>query len=226
MKLVAVEYFRKTLRPREWTAYSVEYFATHSSALIRWCSGLLGNKCYAPRRDAIPVEGPFMDREITDRLAAAREHAWSIPLEDLNVAKPELFRNDTVWPYFERLRQKAPVHYCRAHEVFGPYWSITKYNDIMAVDTNHEVFSSEPAITIVDPREDSRLPMFIAMDPPRHEAQRKVVSPIVSGPNLESLEPLIRARAGAILDGLPTGETIDWVDKVSIELTTMTLATL
>ena len=60
-------------------------------------------------------------------------------------------------PYFERLRQEAPVHYCRAHEVFGPYWSITKYNGIMAVDTNHEVFSSEPAITIVDPREDFRL---------------------------------------------------------------------
>jgi hypothetical protein len=111
MKLVVVEYFRKTLWPREWTAYSVEYFCdpTHHQ-LIRWCSGLLGNKCYAPRREAIPVEGSFMDREITDLLAAAREHAWSIPLGDLNVAKPELFRNDTVWPYFERLRQKAPVH--------------------------------------------------------------------------------------------------------------------
>jgi cytochrome P450 len=166
-----------------------------------------------------------MDREITDRLAAAREQAWSIPIDDLNVAEAELFRSDTMWPYFERLRREAPVHYCRESE-FGPYWSITKYNDIMAVDTNHEVFSSEGGITIVDPKDDFRLPMFIAMDPPKHDAQRKVVSPIVAGPNLENLEPIIRERAGNILDALSTGETFDWVDKVSIELTTMTLATL
>ncbi|HTK80555.1 MAG TPA: cytochrome P450 [Rhizomicrobium sp.] len=166
-----------------------------------------------------------MDREITDKLAAAREHAYSIPIEEMNVAQPELFRSDTMWPYFERLRREAPVHYCREHE-FGPYWSVTKYNDIMAVDTNHDVFSSEPAITIADPKEDFRLPMFIAMDPPKHDAQRKVVSPIVAGPNLENLEPIIRERAGTILDSLPVGETFDWVDKVSIELTTMTLATL
>ncbi len=166
-----------------------------------------------------------MDREMTDRLAAARQQAYAIPVGEMNVARSELFRTDTIWPYFERLRKEAPVHYCRESD-FGPYWSITKYNDIMAVDTNHEVFSSEPAITIVDPKEDFRLPMFIAMDPPKHDAQRKVVSPIVAGPNLETLEPIIRERAGKILDALPIDERFDWVDKVSIELTTMTLATL
>ena len=122
-----------------------------------------------------------MDRELTEKLAIAREHAWSIPIEAVNVADPELFRHDTIWPYFERLRKEAPVHYQPEHE-FGPYWSVTKYNDIMTVDTNHEVFSSEPAITIAEPKDDFRLPMFIAMDPPKHDEQRKVVSPIVAGP--------------------------------------------
>jgi cytochrome P450 len=158
-------------------------------------------------------------------MAIAREHAWSIPIEQVNVADTELFRNDTMWPYFERLRKEAPVHYQPEHE-FGPYWSVTKYNDIMTVDTNHDAFSSEGGITIAEPKDDFRLPMFIAMDPPKHDAQRKVVSPIVAGPNLENLEPIIRERAGGILDSLPVGETFDWVDKVSIELTTMTLATL
>ncbi|HEY4113850.1 MAG TPA: cytochrome P450 [Rhizomicrobium sp.] len=166
-----------------------------------------------------------MDREITDKRAAAREHAWSIPIEEVNVANPYLFRDDTMWPYFERLRKEAPVHYQPEHE-FGPYWSITRYNDVMAIDTNHAVFSSKPAITIAEPKEDFTLPMFIAMDPPRHDQQRKVVSPIVAGPNLDQLEPVIRERAAKILDSLPVGETFDWVDKVSIELTTMTLATL
>jgi cytochrome P450 len=155
----------------------------------------------------------------------ARHHAYSLPIDKINVADPVLFQNDAMWPYFERLRREDPVHFCAEHE-FGPYWSVTKYNDIMAVDTNHEAFSSEPNITIADPDSDFRLPMFIAMDPPKHDAQRKVVSPIVAGPNLEALEPIIRERAGKILDDLPRGETFNWVDKVSIELTTMTLATL
>jgi len=155
----------------------------------------------------------------------ARERAYSMPLSEINVADPELFRTDTMWPYFERLRKEDPVHYQAEHE-FGPYWSITKYNDIMAVDTNHADFSSEPSITIVDPKDDFRLPMFIAMDPPKHDAQRKTVTPAVSPMNLEHLSPIIRERAAGILDSLPVGEEFDWVDKVSIELTTMTLATL
>ncbi len=155
----------------------------------------------------------------------ARNRAYSIPLSEFNVADPELFRTDTMWPYFERLRKEEPVHYCPEHE-FGPYWSVTKYNDIMAVDTNHEAFSSEPSITITDPKDDFRLPMFIAMDPPKHDAQRKVVTPVVAPGNLEYLAPIIRERAGKILDSLPVGEDFDWVDAVSIELTTMTLATL
>jgi cytochrome P450 len=166
-----------------------------------------------------------MDDAGQDIRKAAREHAYSIPIEDITPLDPASFRDDTFWPYFERLRAEDPVHYAVDEEV-GPYWSVMKFNDIMAVDSNHEVFSSEPAITAFDPDEDFRLPMFIAMDPPKHDAQRKTVSPIVSPANLMNLEPVIRERAAAILDSLPIGEEFDWVDKVSIELTTMTLATL
>jgi cytochrome P450 len=159
----------------------------------------------------------------------AREEAYALPLDQLNPAQPELFRQDAMWPIFERLRKEDPVHYTAEHE-FGPYWSITKYNDIMAVDTNHQVFSSDflkGGISIaggasnMDP-----LPMFIAMDPPKHDIQRKTVSPAVSPTNLAVLAPLIRERAAGILDSLPIGEEFDWVDLVSKELTGMTLATL
>ena len=161
-----------------------------------------------------------------DILKDARAKAYATPLAELNPAQPELFQNNTMWPYFERLRKEAPVHYTTDSE-YGPYWSITKYNDIMAVDTNHQVFSSEPGITIADQNgEEGPLPMFIAMDPPKHDIQRKTVSPAVSPMNLARLEPLIRERAAKILDNLPIGEEFDWVDKVSMELTAMTLATL
>jgi len=155
----------------------------------------------------------------------ARQEAYAIPLDKIDMSQGHLFQNDIHWPYFERLRAEAPVHYC-ADSAFGPFWSVTRYNDIMTVDTNHGIYSSEPTITLRDPDEDFRLPMFIAMDPPKHDEQRKAVSPIVAPANLARLEGVIRERAGQILDGLPAGETFDWVDRVSIELTTQMLATL
>ena len=168
-----------------------------------------------------------MDDGSIDVKRAARDAAYSMPLADINPVDPEMFRTDTWGPYFERLRAEDPVHWAESgEEDIGGYWSVTKFNDIMAVDTNHEVFSSEPTIVLPDPAEDFTLPMFIAMDPPKHDVQRKTVSPIVAGPNLAKLEPIIRERAAVILDTCPIGEEFDWVDKVSIELTAMTLATL
>jgi cytochrome P450 len=168
-----------------------------------------------------------MDDGAIDLKRAAREAAYNMPLADIDPSDPELFRNDTMWPYFERLRKEDPVHWSTSPEAeIGGYWSITKYNDIMAVDTNHEAFSSEPTIVLPDPDADFTLPMFIAMDQPKHDEQRKTVSPAVSPVQLMNLEPVIRERSGAILDSLPIGEEFNWVDKVSIELTTMTLATL
>jgi cytochrome P450 len=151
---------------------------------------------------------------------------YSIPLEDLDVGDPMLFKADAIWPYFERLRKEAPVHYCKNGQ-FGPYWSITKFDDIMEVEKNHEVFSSEVGgITIFERMSDFKTSSFIQMDPPKHDLQRKTVTGVVAPRNLSTLEPIIRERAAKILDELPIGEAFDWVDRVSIELTTQMLATL
>ena len=163
----------------------------------------------------------------TDALEQARQDAYGTPLDKLEVGRGELFEQDLIWPYFERLRAEAPVHYCAEPEMANvPYWSVSSYDLIKEVDTNHEVFSSEPTIVIDDPDEDFVLPMFIAMDPPQHDDQRKVVSPVVGPRNLAALEPIIRQRVCDIVDSLPVGETFNWVEKVSIELTTQMLATL
>jgi len=160
-------------------------------------------------------------------LDAARRIVAALPIEQVDVANPKLFHNDVIGPYFERLRRDDPVHYA-VNPVYGGYWSITKYHDIMAIDTNHKQFSSEASLGGITIFGDGKepLPMFIAMDPPKHDVQRKAVTPIVSPTNLKVLEPLIRERAAGILDALPIGVEFDWVDKVSIELTAMTLATL
>jgi len=151
---------------------------------------------------------------------------YSIPLDQIDVSDSELFETDTLWGYFERLRKEDPVHYC-AESDFGSYWSVTRYEDIVHVSKNPKIFSSAGSIVVGDP--DPNFPLeagFITMDGDRHDAHRKVVQPVASPRNLTFLEPLIRERAIDILDGLPIGETFDWVDRVSIDLTTGMLATL
>jgi cytochrome P450 len=155
---------------------------------------------------------------------------YSIPLESINVAQAALFQRNLHEPYFERLRKEDPVHYC-AESMFGPYWSVTKFKDIMYVDTHHQVFSSEGGITLGPPTtvqesQMMRTPMFIAMDPPKHDVQRATVAPVVEPRNLATLEGTIRERAAKILDSLPRNQTFNWVERVSIELTTQMLATL
>ena len=150
---------------------------------------------------------------------------YSVPLDKLDVSNPYLFAADVQWPWFKRLRDEAPVHFCAESE-FGPYWSITRYEDIMTVDTSHKIFSSEPAITIRDQDDDFQLPMFIAMDRPKHDVQRNTVSPAVGADALRHFGPIIRERTRDVLDNLPVGVPFNWVDKVSIELTTRMLATL
>jgi cytochrome P450 len=197
------------------------------------------SKATETRMTAEPIAAPAADARQT-----ARAEAYAQPLETLNPAQQRLFQSDTMWPWFERLRREDPVHYT-PESAFGPYWSITTYNDIMAVDTNHGVFSSEGGIMIGGGGRPGDAPgpggggffgqpglglggpsMFIAMDPPKHDVQRKTVSPALSPTNVQAMEPVIRERVAAILDDLPIGEEFDWVDKVSMELTAMTLATL
>jgi cytochrome P450 len=149
----------------------------------------------------------------------------TLDLTTLDMSDPRFYQDDIYHPYFARLRHDDPVHYCPASH-YGPYWSVTKYKDIMQVEINHQVYSSDAAISILDPPKGLERQSFIAMDPPKHDEQRLTVSPAVAPSNLANMEAVIRERTGRVLDGLPRGETFDWVDRVSIELTTMMLATL
>ena len=145
---------------------------------------------------------------LKDKQEAARKAAYETPVEDLNPARASLFRDDAMWPVFERLRAEAPVHFTPDSN-YGPYWSISRYNDIMAVDTNHQVFSSAKGIALSpkaaagfrDPNNTAT--NFISMDPPRHDEQRKTVSPALAPHALAAMAPQIRERAGLILDSLP-----------------------
>lgn len=195
---------------------------------------------------------------LTEDQIAARQKIYGMPLEQLDPGDPYAFRAQEMWWKFERLRQEDPVHLTPAeHTQLGHYWSLTKWEDIVAADADHETFSAQTSMVLASAQQtdasrlkidrnakaagggataqtgaaqESATPMaprsLLTMDPPDHEIHRSAVQDGVSPATLKDLEPLIRERAGAILDGLPIGEEFDWVDLVSKELTAMTLATL
>src|ERR1700731_3922895 len=160
----------------------------------------LNNRPPEPTRAATirrrPMHGTIDSAEDSHQ-RAARDRAYSIPLAEFDVGDPELFKTDSFWPYFDRLRKEEPVHYCK-DSVFGPYWSVTKYNDIMDVETNHAAFSSAASLGGITIRD----------APP------------------DQLPINIRKRSAECLDNLPRNDVFDWVDQVSIELTTQMLAVL
>ncbi|TCB49550.1 cytochrome P450 [Acinetobacter sp. ANC 4779] len=147
----------------------------------------------------------------------------TVDIQDIDLSNPFLFRQHQWNAYSKRLRDECPVHY-QANSPFGPFWSVTRYKDIVFVDKNHELFSAEPLILIGTAPID--VETFIAMDPPKHDERRKAVQDVVAPKNLKEMESLIRERTSEVLDSLPLGQPFDWVENVSIELTARMLATL
>ncbi len=150
-------------------------------------------------------------------------------LEQLDVSRAELWAANAWRPYFTRLRAEEPVSYC-PESFFGPYWSITRYDDIVAVEADPETFSSSwehGGIVIFDMQDTGvQLRMFIAMDDPEHAEKRKGVAPAVTPTEIAKLTDPLRQRTADVLDALPVGEPFDWVSSVSIPLTTAMIATL
>ena len=117
---------------------------------------------------------------------------------------------------------------------FGPYWSVSTYKPIVHIEALPKIFSSSwtyGGISIAfDPEtpieHEVRMPMFIAMDPPDHTAQRRTIAPSCGPSEVAAMKEEVRIRTGEVLDSLPIGAPVDWVQRVSIELTTGMLAKL
>lgn len=157
---------------------------------------------------------------------------YSIPIEQIDVSDPGMYQRDEHWEFFRRLRKEDPVHFC-ADGPYGPFWSLTKYKDILDADSNWKAFSSADGAIVLDSERITGLSdnatsiaSFISMDPPKHDIQRKIVSPSVAPQNIARLESLMRERTRRVLDSVPIGEDFDWVSEVSVELTLLMLASL
>ena len=155
--------------------------------------------------------------------------ATQAAIDPLDVSRAELYRDHLWHEPFRRLRAEAPVYRCE-NSGFGPYWSVSTYKPIVHVESLPDIYSSSwecGGITLAERFDDGiPMPMFIAMDRPKHSDQRRAVAPAFTPSEMVRMSDSIRARTAEILDTLPVGETFDWVDKLSIELTTQMLAIL
>ena len=153
------------------------------------------------------------------------------PIAPIDVSLPELYSEDRWQDLFRKLRAEAPIQWVPDSD-FGPYWSVSTYKPIVQIEALPKVFSSDwekGGITISGSPEllaqyNMREPMFIAMDPPKHTGQRRTVAPSFGPSEVAAMKAECAARTGELLDGLPIGEAFDWVQRVSIELTTGMLA--
>ena len=157
-----------------------------------------------------------------------RTLANTVAMEDFDPSDPRIYYEDAWQPWFERHRREAPIHRVK-DSPYGPYWSVAKYKDIIQVEVNHKTFSSSDeigGIMINDAPKGMERTSFIRMDPPEHDTQRREVASTVNPATLAKMEDLIRTRTNMVLDKLPRNETFNWVQHVSVELTSMMLATL
>ena len=147
--------------------------------------------------------------------------------DPFDVSRAELYRDDVWQPVFARMRAESPIHYVADSE-FGPYWALSTYKPIVEVESLPEIYSSEVGgFTLSRPVDEPvKMPMFIGRDRPVHTAQRRTVAPAFTPSEMQRLSGDIRRRTAEVLDTLPVGQTFDWVDTVSIELTTQMLAIL
>ena len=155
------------------------------------------------------------------------------PIAPIDVSLAELYSEDRWQDLFRKLRAEAPIQWV-PESSFGPYWSVSTYKPIVQIEALPKIFSSSwqyggIAISgsVGEPIENEiKMPMFIAMDPPQHTAQRRTIAPSFGPSEVAAMKAEVQKRTAEVLDSLPIGQAFDWVEKVSIELTTGMLATL
>ncbi len=162
--------------------------------------------------------------EKPETIVTEAPHPW-------DVSNPAIYENDIWQPIFREMRETAPINKI-VGSAFGDYWNVTTHKPIQHVEALPDIYSSFGSISISDndltteDGESIELPMFIAMDRPQHTEQRRTVAPAFTPAEMKRMDEDIRHRTGEILDAMPRGQAFDWVDLVSIELTTQMLAIL
>ena len=176
------------------------------------------------------MSNPYKQRkEMLERIS--EKEVQSLKLSELDPLNQFYFEKNKDLEIFNILRAKSPIHHHQGNlNIYDkPYWSVTRYHDILKISKDHETFSSpRPIFLNRDPIfEKKALQSFINLDNPEHQVQRSTVAPLLHAERLKELEQTIRSRTQKILNNLPEdGVVFDWVTQVSDELTSLMSSTL
>ncbi len=155
---------------------------------------------------------------------------------DVDLSDPDLYVGKVPHEIFTWLRREDPVHWNPVAGGRG-FWSVTKYDDIVAISKNPEVFSSarehgghriydENIVGTAGMGAEQTDAPFISMDPPEHNRYRRMISPGFGPSRLRALEDRIRQRVCNILDRLGSRKECEFVTEVAAELPIQVLAEL
>jgi cytochrome P450 len=169
-------------------------------------------------------------QEALDKWLGANPSLQTVHEQPWDVSDPKLFGTDKAHDIFREMRATKPLNQITGSP-HGSYWNVTTVKNIQHIEALPKIFASgfeKGGMVIQDPTPESlkegRGKTFIAMDAPEHSKRRRAVAPAFTPAEMVRLSDLVRRRTIETLENLPRGEQFNWVEKVSIELTTGMLA--
>ena len=148
-----------------------------------------------------------------------------------DLKNPDLYLTDDFHEIFRALRAEEPVYWNPEADSSG-FWAVTRYDDIETISKSPKIFSSAKDMgghrifneNEID--ENDTDASMISMDPPTHNAYRRMVTPGFVPRRISNMEERIRARVTRLLDRMPaTGQT-EFVSAVAAALPIEVLAEL
>lgn len=139
---------------------------------------------------------------------------------DADITDPDCYVQGVPYATFERLRTSDPVSWWDETDGAG-FWAVTRYDDLLQVSRDVEVFSSAKGITLEEISGDdfeARRNM-LEYDPPEHTRYRRLVSKPFARREVYAYENAIRLLARSVVDEALAGpDTFDFVDRIAKQL--------
>ena len=143
---------------------------------------------------------------------------------NIDLLDNDAFATDEPDRWFRWLRANAPVYWHDETDAPG-FWVLTKHADVVEVNRNSQVFSSDQKYGGVIPFEDAKLatinqfaggiPLMLTMDDPDHGRYRKLVNRGFTPRAIGRVEDRLRAVAKGLVDDALSQGTCDWVETVA-----------
>ncbi|WP_343600785.1 cytochrome P450 [Mycobacterium sp.] len=134
-----------------------------------------------------------------------------VPLADIDLGTLEFWGRDDDFrdAAFATLRREAPISFWAepampGFEAGAGHWALTKLDDVFYASRHPEIFSSYPNITIYDqqPEVAEFFGSMIALDDPRHQRLRSIVSRAFTPKVVARVEAAVRERAHRLVAAL------------------------